>query len=499
MVRPTVAGLTGTMSPPAESDPVVTESPTAASRVMRDASDYASWFAAAKEHDRLTGADLWRDDRQSADYDHRLLHARVRLLKRLRKKDDVARLAFYLTEELHGNLGNMANPALYTHALAGTKTLISDYLDEVTSALDYLCTLPARRFSSGGKLRFFKRTARSFGRSALMLSGGATLGLFHVGVIKALWDEDVLPRLVCGSSAGSIITAIVGTHTDDELSRIFEPGYIRLEAWRRFGLGSLFRGRGIGSIDHMRRAINRNVEKLTFVEAFERTGRIINITVSPADPNQFPRVLNYQTAPHVYVRSAALASCAIPGLFPPVTLRARNFDGEDVDYSAGSQWMDGTISNDIPKARVGRMHNANHFIVSQTNPHVIPFMTDKKRTGLLPFSWEVVSSTARVNVEHLLELGQRHTNSPAMRLVLDKLHSVATQSYSGDINLFPEHQSSNILRTLADPGPEHVADFIVDGERATWPSIERIRNATRISRKLESCLIDLKSKYQKKR
>mgnify|MGYP006173923565 CR=1 FL=1 len=32
------------------------------------------------------------------------------------------------------------------------------------------------------KLRFFQDTAKSFGRSALMLSGGATLGLFHVAV-----------------------------------------------------------------------------------------------------------------------------------------------------------------------------------------------------------------------------------------------------------------------------------------------------------------------------
>ena len=99
-----------------------------------------------------------------------------------------------------------------------------------------------------------------------------------------------------------------------------------------------------------------------------------------------------------------------------------------------------------------------------------------------------------MNVEHLLELGQRHTNLPAARLLLDKLHSIATQSYSGDITLFPEHQPANILRTLADPGPVHVADFIADGERATWPRIERIRNATRISRTLDVCLEEIKAR-----
>jgi TAG lipase/steryl ester hydrolase/phospholipase A2/LPA acyltransferase len=52
---------------------------------------------------------------------------------------------------------------------------------------------------------------------------------------------------------------------------------------------------------------------LTFQEAFDRTGRIINITVAPMNDYEPPRLLNYLTAPHVCVWSAAAASCAIPG------------------------------------------------------------------------------------------------------------------------------------------------------------------------------------------
>jgi hypothetical protein len=37
----------------------------------------------------------------------------------------------------------------------------------------------------------------------------------------------------------------------------------------------------------------------TFLEAFERTGRILNVTVCPADTNEPPRLLNYMTAPNV--------------------------------------------------------------------------------------------------------------------------------------------------------------------------------------------------------
>jgi TAG lipase/steryl ester hydrolase/phospholipase A2/LPA acyltransferase len=57
----------------------------------------------------------------------------------------------------------------------------------------------------------------------------------------------------------------------------------------------------------------QDVGLFTFQEAFDRTGRIINITVAPLNSYDPPRLLNYLTAPHVCVWSAAAASCAIPG------------------------------------------------------------------------------------------------------------------------------------------------------------------------------------------
>ncbi|RYH18195.1 hypothetical protein EON65_27530 [archaeon] len=42
------------------------------------------------------------------------------------------------------------------------------------------------------------------------LSGGAYLGYYHLGVVKALFEEGLLPRVISGASAGSIMTAIVG-------------------------------------------------------------------------------------------------------------------------------------------------------------------------------------------------------------------------------------------------------------------------------------------------
>lgn len=41
----------------------------------------------------------------------------------------------------------------------------------------------------------------------------------------------------------------------------------------------------------------QNVGLYTFQEAFDRTGRVINITVAPLNNYDPPRLLNYLTAP----------------------------------------------------------------------------------------------------------------------------------------------------------------------------------------------------------
>ncbi len=61
-------------------------------------------------------------------------------------------------------------------------------------------------------------------------------------------------------------------------------------------------------------ALQQDIGHETFQEAFDRTGRIINITVAPLNSYDPPRLLNYITAPHVCVWSAAAASSAIPGV-----------------------------------------------------------------------------------------------------------------------------------------------------------------------------------------
>jgi hypothetical protein len=55
------------------------------------------------------------------------------------------------------------------------------------------------------KLVMLRETQLAMGRSALVLSGGAAIGCFHIGVVKVLLQRNLLPRVVVGSSAGAIV------------------------------------------------------------------------------------------------------------------------------------------------------------------------------------------------------------------------------------------------------------------------------------------------------
>ena len=162
------------------------------------------------------------------------------------------------------------------------------------------------------RLAFFNETRHAYGRTALLLSGGAALGAYHVGVIKALLNEGCMPRVLAGASAGSIVAAIACVHTDDEILAsidatwaaargasgldgagcaastpgVFAPGVglLRLDffKWREsmvkwmLGLSS---SETLLSSEHLGRVVRANVGDVTFQEAFDRTGRILNLSL----------------------------------------------------------------------------------------------------------------------------------------------------------------------------------------------------------------------------
>ena len=113
-----------------------------------------------------------------------------------------------------------------------------EYIDELRLCLEAIADYNSPELPLKAKLEFFAGLRQVFGRSALLLSGGATLGLYHLGVVKCLFEYNLLPRIFSGSSAGSLMAALVCTRTDEELPVIFDPKNINLEAIERRGEGT---------------------------------------------------------------------------------------------------------------------------------------------------------------------------------------------------------------------------------------------------------------------
>ena len=69
--------------------------------------------------------------------------------------------------------------------------------------------------------------------------------------------------------------------------------------------------------------------------------------------------------------------------------------------------------------------------------------------------------------------------------------SLVSQTYTGDINILPASRFLSPAKVLAARTPEEVMELLHEGERATWPTIERIRIQTHVSRTLNDIIEDI--------
>ncbi|WP_018690705.1 DUF3336 domain-containing protein [Algicola sagamiensis] len=459
-------------------------------RKLQQAIDHAKTYSEYREaclaYDHATRNQEWKEDDISKEYDYKLIRRRLSRLRTARANQDASTLMYILHEGIHGNLGNISNPHLYRHTKIGTKKLIETFLDEVCDALKFIYETKDETISFHDKLRFFESTEHAFGSSCFMLSGGAGLGFFHAGVVKCLLEQNLMPNVISGASAGAIITAMLGTRTDDEVKMTLSPAYIyeHFQDW-----GKLAGPFSDSLLDpyNLENALIQLFDLETFEEAYKRTGRAINITVSPADIHQHSRLLNASTSPNAVITQAVRASCAIPYLFSPVQLKAKTRDGNIVPYVPNRKFADGSIMDDMPIDRLARLYGVNHSIVSQTNPLAVPFLSRsrEKPRGVVSLTMRHVANLAKVNSIYACDMLESVIWNEKAQLGLHKIRSIIDQQYVGDINILPPRSLMNLKYILKNPTKKGIAELVFMAEKATWPQIETIKNATRISTTLQ--------------
>nr|WP_070959863.1 DUF3336 domain-containing protein [Hyphomonas sp. Mor2] len=467
----------------------------ASKRDLQSAQSYEDWSNTAQMLDQQSGGAAWRLAEKDRRFDYKRIRERLDLLREARESDDAHEVLFALNEGIHGNLGGIANSSLYNQSIFGTKHLIEDYIAEVTEALQYLAETDDRVIPYEERIDFFRRASHCYGRTALMLSGAGARTPYHFGVVGALLEEDLLPDIISGSSGGAIVAGIIGSCKPDELA-----DRLSLDAMRAIheSVTPDQKSRRLFPMpvraETLRQLVNEMLPDLTFEEAYDLSGRHINISVASDQTYQKSRLLNAITTPHVYLREAVLASCSVPGVFPAVTLASKDHHGERKPYLPELKWIDGSVTDDLPARRIGRLYGVNHFIASMTNPAVLWSLRDHSdlpQPIKIARKWgdEVLKANLRATQPLVRTLSKQFGSLGSMHHIF---YSVALQQYTADINILPSQRFMDPRKILSPISWEDTQILYEDGRRVTWPKIEMIRNTTMISR----CLDDILLEYQ---
>jgi TAG lipase / steryl ester hydrolase / phospholipase A2 / LPA acyltransferase len=465
------------------------------------AETYKEWLKAAESLDLLENRHAWMQEENSKYYEKELIIEKIIQLRKLRNTKNTPKLIELLEEGLYRHHHDVINPRLYCETYSGeSKQLAKTFLKEAAGTLHFLCNEPIPGFSDQDKLKQFKKAAHTFGKTALMLSGGATMGIYHLGVVKALFDRGLLPKIITGSSMGAIIAAGICTRTTKEIQELLiHPENIQSTPLMFKRIGRIFNEKSLFDLPSLLNHINANMGgDLTFKEAYEKSGYVLNISVSPTRSRQKPKILNYLSSPDLLISHSTLVSCAMPVLFEPGMLMAKDKNGKKVPYLATERWVDGTLGGDLPMARVSRLHNVNHYIVSQTNPHIYPFISKSEKPTVGYAMFEVAGDLVRSQTRSILKSAGKYIQNTTLNPLLAHLHSISAQQYVGDINIHPKIDPWLLRKVVSNPTLNDLKKFIIEGERVTWPKIAMIRDHTLISRTFDICISNLEKRIKSK-
>ncbi|KAI8898927.1 acyl transferase/acyl hydrolase/lysophospholipase [Globomyces pollinis-pini] len=242
---------------------------------------------------------------------------------------------------------------------------------------------------------------------------------------------------------------------------------------------------------------------MTFLEAYEKTGRILNITAVSMESHSKLKVLNYINTPHVTIRSAVVASSAIPGILPASELFMKDKNGKVVPfYDAGKLWRDGSLISDIPEKELHQLFRVKHTIVSQVNPHISMFFYSPKGRAGDPSiyrsgkGWRGGFLMAALIRYFLLDLSKWLTFIRDMellpRIMGTNFSNIWLQRFEGNLTILPPTRSiMDLMRLTTDPDSKRLSEFIRNGELKTFPVILPIINRLRIERCIEKLYLQL--------
>jgi len=205
---------------------------------------------------------------------------------------------------------------------------------------------------------------------ALALGGGAARGFAHIGVIKALEAQGIVPDIVVGTSAGSVVAALYASGMSG-----FELQNLALQMEEDMLVDWTLPNRGVFKGEALQDFINQKVKNQTLQTLPKPLG------VVATDLQSGELVLFRRGNTGMAVR----ASSAVPGMFQPVEIGGRDY-------------VDGGLTSPVP-AQSARSMGADFVIavdISNVNRR-------EKLTGTLDVLLQTFSIMGHAISRHELE------------------------------------------------------------------------------------------------
>ena len=271
-------------------------------------------------------------------------------------------------------------------------------------------------------------------RFALVLGGGGMKGLAHVGALRALEERGWVPDVIVGTSIGSLLGAAwANGFATAELADV-ALGLERADVFhiaRRDIAVKLIRAPAIYRGAPLDALIRGFVGGLTFEELDRR------LVVASVDINSGMQL--YWGLPglrRVSVADAVLASCALPGFFPP-----REIDGRFC--------VDGALADNLPVALAATLGVDGVVAVDVGASSVLRAETqDQGFAAIFARATEIV-------FQQLLEVRLSRWAAPPLLLVQPRVEHVPMFSF------------------------EHTRELIDEGYRATDAALDQAGDAVR--------------------
>jgi NTE family protein len=183
--------------------------------------------------------------------------------------------------------------------------------------------------------------------TAFVLGGGGVLGAHEVGMLQALAELEIKPQLVLGTSIGAVNGAFyAGDPTADGVTRL-------RELWSEAHVSELSSGAFVRRAGTLARS-GTHLE--SYSKLHRRLAEVLPVATVEELPVRFQCVAASieRAAEHWFDRGpladVLLASCAVPGILPPVRI-----DGE--------HFIDGGIVNSIPVSRAVTLGARRIFVL----------------------------------------------------------------------------------------------------------------------------------------